>query len=279
MTSVARNNWILMLISGGLSLLLFMSSPEPDEAEPQTLSNIDPTEITHIRLALGRPGKTALELQKTNDQWMLTAPIALAVDPLAINEILRLASSNSHRQLDPEDIDRGKLKLDPPLWRVHLDQAVFEVGGREAISGHRYVGYAGQVHLIDDLNTTRLDNNYADLVARDLLAENFEITALRLPDAQNGSRDLSVSDTGSGGIFKNWAIAKAQWLVRPSKLDYQDVHSRVTVFMRDEKGASHSIDFLIRSSSPQLELIRPDLDLMYMLPGSAADELLSLPNA
>lgn len=279
MNALARNNWILGLIAVGLSVALLLTQTDTQDETAQPLSDLNIDTISQIEMALGRPGETTLKLSKTDQGWQLVQPVQMPADPMAVAEILRLATSTSSRSMDPATLDLAKVKLDPPLWRINLGDAVFEVGDTEAISGQRYVRHGDKVFLVADLNPARLDNNYADLVVRDLLLGDDVITSLRLPDAQRGSRDLPAADDHNAALIARWQNAQAQWLVRPSQLDFQDVHDRATVFLQDASGQDYSVDFLIRSRSPRLELIRPDLNLMYMLPGSAAQELLALPDA
>lgn len=274
MSTLTRHNLILALLAVVLSMALLLTTPEPAE-DSVPISTLDPQSVSHIELALGRPGEAHLELNKTAAGWHLTHPVHLPADPMAVAEILRLASSHSSRSMPLDSLQLAPLQLDPPLWRIRFDDESFAVGGTEALSGQRYVLYGDKVYLVADLNPARLDNNYADLVVRDLLPDADSILSLRLPDAQKGSRDLPAADSNNSALTQRWSQTQAQWLVRPSTLDYDDVHARATVFLQDEKGLRYSVDFLIRSRSPRLELIRPDLDLMYMLPGSAAQELLS----
>ncbi len=279
MSSLSRQNGLLALLAALLSLVLLVTRPSPPQDSDQPISLLQPDAIQRIELALGRAGGSRLQLQRDEQGWMLTAPVRMPADPIAVGEILRLASSRSDRQMPAQEADLGKLRLAPALWHISLNDTRFEVGGTEAISGRRYVRQGDTIYLVADLNAARLDNNYADLVARDLLPQDGEITALRLPDPINGSREISAQQDAHAPLLQRWLQAQAQWLVRPTRLDYQDVHERATVFVRDAGGSTRSIDFLIRSRSPQLELIRPDLDLMYMLPGSASDELLQPPDA
>ena len=274
MTAVTRNNWLLLLLASGLSLALLLTQPQPAPESSHTLSDLDIRTVRQIELSLGRAGQNAVQLQYEQKQWQLTSPLAVAADAHAVEEILRLATMPSHRQLDPTKLDLSALGLAPPLWRVRLDHAVFEIGGTEAISGQRYVLFKDQVHLIDDINTTRLDTNYADLVVRKLVPEQAQIRSLSLPDAQLGQREWLATQTQNQQLFQHWQHAEAQWLVRPTRLDYDDVHSRASLTLQQLNGDIISVDYLILSNGPQLQLIRPDLDLMYMLPQSAKHELL-----
>lgn len=264
MTTVRRTNLILAAIAALLSILLLLSQPEPTVPAAQPISSADPQQVQSIRLELGNGQPPALQLQRDDHGWALTKPVAMRADEAAVNEILRLLSVSSHRQIDPDDADLKSIRLDPPLWRVSIDGQSFEIGGTEALSGQRYVQYQGRIHLVADLNPARFDNNYADLVSRRLIPAEVTIRSIRLPQGE-----LNLVQDGSAALFARWANSEAQWLVRPSKMDFDDVRERVTVML--DNG---SIDFLIRSRQPRLELIRPDLDLMYMLPGSASQELL-----
>lgn len=264
MTKPNRINLVLGLIAALLTLILIAGAPQPEINPNQLLTDLDPQQVESIHLALGNGQAPTLQLTRKAEGWALTAPVQMPADDMAIGEILRLLTLTSARRIDPEQVDLAAIRMDPPLWRVSLDEQTFEIGGREALSGDRYVQHRGQIHLLADLNPARLDNNYADLVSRRLLFTDAQIQSIRLPD-----QDVTMLQDDSAELFARWRNAEAQWLVRPSKLDFEDVRQRVTVTLENA-----SVDFLIRSREPRLELIRPDLDLMYMLPASASQELL-----
>lgn len=264
MNTVTRTNLVLAAIAALLSILLLTSQPSTPESATQPLTASDPQQAQSVHIALGNGQPPELHLQRDAQGWALTAPVAMRADDLAIGEILRLLRLPSQRRIDVDAADLAALQLAPPLWRVQIDEHRFAIGGTEALSGQRYVLYQGQIHLVGDLNAARFDNNYADLVDRSLLGKHAQIQSIRLPQGE-----VTPVQAGSAEFFARWANAEAQWLVRPSKMDFDDVRERVTVRLD-----SASIDFLIRSREPRLELIRPDLDLMYMLPTSASRELL-----
>ncbi|ORE85235.1 hypothetical protein ATO7_15667 [Oceanococcus atlanticus] len=264
MNAVTRTNLTLGIIAALLSLILILHKPALQAPTTQRLSTAAPQQASSIQLSLGNGQPPTLILQRDEQAWTLNAPVRMRADDMAVNEILRLLSVSSQRTLDPSDTDLAAIRLDPPLWQVDIDEHRFAIGGTEALSGQRYVLYQGQIHLVGDLNAARFDNNYADLVDRSLLGEHGQIQSIRLPQGE-----VTLVQAGSAELFARWANAEAQWLVRPSKMDFDDVRERVTVRLD-----SASIDFLIRSREPRLELIRPDLDLMYMLPASASRELL-----
>lgn len=267
---MSRNNQILAAIAVFLSLLLLVPHQDAPLEHDARLSPLSASEIEHIQLQLGGRSSAPLLLSRRQGGWQLDSPVSLPADEAAVGEILRLLSSTSQRALAADSLQLDKLMLAPPLWRVTLNQQQFEIGGTDAINGLRYVRVADTVHLVADLNPARFDNNYADLVVRDLLPDKAEISQIQLPDAQQGQRSIQLADDGAAALFERWRHARAQWLLRPNALDYQDVHSRVTLQLADGR----SIDFLIRSLSPQVELIQPQLQLMYILPGSAREELL-----
>ena len=264
MSKQNRINLILALIAALLSLILIVDAPKPEVSPAQPVSELDPQQVQSIRLALGNGQPPTLELARDAQGWMLTAPVRMRADDMAIGEILRLLTLTSTRRIEPEQVDLAAVRLDPPLWRVSLDEQTFAIGRREALTGDRYVQFQDQIHLLSDLNPARFDNNYADLVSRRLLPAEQHIQSIRLPE-----QDMTLLQDGSAELFARWRNAEAQWLVRPSKLDFDDVRERVTITLENA-----SVDFLIRSREPRLELIRPDLDLMYMLPASASQELL-----
>lgn len=265
-----RSNAILSVIVLSLAVLMWLTRPQMANPAVSTLSSIKPESVEQIKLELGGRDAPSIILSRQDAGWMLLQPIEMPADPAAVAEILRLLNSRSQQQLSIAEVDLKKLKLNPPLWRVSLDEQSFSIGGTDAINGYRYVGTNGQIHLVADLNANRFDNNYADLVSRKLLPQGAQVTLISIPDSSLGQRQITWLNPSAEMLFQHWQQAQAQWMLRPSDLDFQQVHSRINLQLDN----GHSLDFLIHSLSPRLELIRPELDLMYVFPESASSELI-----
>ncbi len=273
---MTRIQLILALVATALGLYLLQEVEPTTPASPEPLTALDPQQVQRIELYMGADSDAAIVLRRQDQAWLLETPVQIEADALSVGEILRLASAPSRLQRPAEAFELAKLKLAPPLWRVRLDQTELQVGGIESISRQRYVRHQDTVHLVPDFNPAPLDGNYADLVSRQLLPQDAEILEIRLPshgaEAEAGSGAEPMTPEQAWQLAQRWRQAAADWVTRPMNLHFDAVRHRVTVVT-----AAQTLDFLISATGPRLELIRPDLDLLYSLPGSASTELLSTP--
>lgn len=246
-----------------LGLALWHQPPAPPATET-LLTGLRIDGIQQIRLFNGLKRKAAIQLQRENDGWWLQHPLQIRADAMSVHEILRLAETPSHVQRPASGLDLPALKLKPPLWRVQFNQHTLEIGGRESISGRRYIRVNDTVHLVADFNPALIDSNYADLADRSLLPANIDV--LQIQTSQDGPARAGAPHDA---LLSRWQTARADWIIRPMSMHFDQVDDRVRI-----KTRSGRIEFLVAGREPRLQLIRPDWDLLYVLPASAAAELL-----
>ncbi len=279
MTRAQRANLILLavlLLLGSAALLLRQPPPAP----PASLTAIDGTDISRISLRLG--DETGIELARREDGWWLEAPVQLPANAFELESLRSVLGATVHHRYPAAEIDLAGAGLAPPAWVLETDGGPpLAFGGIEPIEGRRYVLFEDAVHLIDDVSASSFDANYADLAARQLAAGLGELQQISLPGLhlqRTGSGWQSTPDAGSADAVQtladHWERARAMWVVRPLASEYAETRGEIVV-----RGKTGSARFLILKTAPQLELIRPAVDLNYTLPASAAQELLALPPA
>ncbi len=272
-------NRLNLILAGFAALLLavWLVKPAPPPPPP-LISALQADAIRSLQLFSGAQGQAGVQLQRNDGHWHLIHPIQAPADDFMVGQILRIVQAPSSRQYASEELDRVKLKLEPPLWRVIFDQDEFLVGASAPLNRQRYVQHGDTIHLIPDFNPARLDGNYADLVSRRLLEDNEVVLRLRLEDELYHRTEQGWEDSqgrarpGIEALFARWQQAEAQWVVRPTQSDFAAV-TRRAILHTDRR----SIDYLISQVEPELRLIRPDWDVLYNLPGSASAELLTAP--
>lgn len=264
-----RLNLILAALASLLLALLLLSGEPPQAPAAQPISSLDTGAVQRIALFAADSAAPRIVIERADGAWHLREPVATRADAFRIAEILALPGFASQRRLPVAGSDLAALDLDPPLWRVEFDGERFDIGASEPVTGQRHVRHGEWLHLVEDFNPTPFDLNHADLADRRLLPPGTRIVAMRLPDGRQAGAGAALSGADAG-LARRWTQAEAFWVGRPSEADFASVRSRITLQLED--GAS--LDFLLSATTPQLALIRPDLDLLYRLPGSARDELL-----
>lgn len=258
MNRIWRHNLLLAATAAALALWLWLDRPPAPPPPPAPLLQLEPEDVGRIEIG-GPEGLLAIELERQNDGWRLVRPVQAPADAFAVNRLLELPARPMQRRLQAGALNLAEAGLDPPLWTLRYDGQPLEIGATEPVSGRRYVRTRDAIALVDDIDPALLDPNYADLVSRQLISR--PVSSVTLPGAETPTTEAALTE--------HWQNAKALWVIRPDARDHDAAGARVMVTLKDE-----SIEFRLRRREPQLELIRPDLDLLYVLPGSAAGELL-----
>src|SRR5690606_20721236 len=111
-----------------------------------------------------------------------------------VASLLGLADTDVKRSLPVAEVDLAELKLDPPQYRITLDDTELAFGDSEPIGHRRYVRNGDQVALVLDPPSAALDADYSDLVAKALVPEAAEIRRIELPG-------LTLTREGEAGTW------------------------------------------------------------------------------
>lgn len=273
-------NIALVLVVAGLGAALYFSQ-KPEE-KPDPLTPLKPDSLT--RIALEHPGKATLRLQKQNGQWRLLEPVQADTDPYEIAGITALADLPVKRRLPTGAFSLADLGLDPPAYRVRLDDHTLEFGAVEPIEARRYLRSAGQVVLVEDPPASTLDADYSDLVSKSLLPTGSELVKLQLPgltlqrvaDGKSWSitpAPAAAAPHAAETLVKAWQDARAMWMAAEPEPAAQG--DAVTLGLKDGR----EIRLVVVERDPQLVLARPDLKLRYTLSKALDSELFQLATA
>jgi len=146
-----RNLAILAAVVLALGAFIFLyerdlpSTDERTELEKKVLGLDDGGEIEAVRL---EHGGESLRLEKGDDGWRLTEPIADVVEETRVESLVgTLAGLEKTRTL--EDADRAELGLEEPLGRIAIvasggEEIVLSLGGEVPASSARVVGIGGR---------------------------------------------------------------------------------------------------------------------------------------
>jgi hypothetical protein len=282
-----RLNLILMVIVVTLvGALYFGKKKEAPKGLPVTALKAEA--IT--KLTLHHPNAADIVLEKKDGQWALTAPVQVAADPYELNSLLGVATAEAKTSIDPKDVKKlSDLGLDPPAFSLTLNDVKVDFGGTEPLNYRRYVETGGKIDLIDDPPASALDADYSDLVAKTLLPDGAQISAIAVPglkvartaDGKAWTTDPADAKAGSDELQKFvdiWTSARALWNAA-TPADAKDAKSPganpQTTLITLKDGTV--LSFNIAGRDPQLVLERADLKVQYDLAKGDADKLLKLP--
>ncbi len=273
-------NIALAVVAVGLGAAVVLSQKKaPPKGEP--LTSLKPDAIEHVVIA--HPGKPEIHLDKQNGRWMLTAPIQADTDLLNINGVLAVATSEVKTSLDPAEVKKSALGLDPPGYTVKFNDTVLQFGGVESLRYQRYVEVGNHIDLIDDPPSSTLDEDYSDLVSKALLPDQAQIQKIEVPgltltrSADGKSWEGAPAGTSAADLqafVDGWSKARAMWCQFDNAPASPEVITGdpVTITLKDR-----ALPFHVVSRDPQFVLAAPDLKLRYTLSKTEVDKLLKLP--
>jgi len=265
----------LFAVAVGLAAAVWFAQKKDEDKKPP-LTSLAPAAVDSI--AIEHPGSPAIRLARQNGTWMLTAPVQAEVDPFEVNALVGLADTGLQQKLSEGDLK--ELGLAPARYRITINDQSIDFGGEEPLKYRRYVRVNGRdLGLINDPGSAAFDADYSDLVAKNLLPGNADITRIAAPG-------LSLEKT-AGGVWNSpdhpqakpeqlqavvdaWKGAKSLF---NGALDPEDIKAEaVTLTLADGR----TLGFNIAARDPQLILARPELGVRYTLARTELDTLLKL---
>jgi hypothetical protein len=274
-------NLVLFLAVLGLALVAwFKPGVKPVDAPRPIITGLTPEQTGS--LTVERLTRDPLTFSRRDGRWFLMADKReLPAADFQVRALLRLLEATATRYYPVGSLDLAALGLQPPRARVAMDDVDIRFGTTDALKNQRYVQVGDTVYLIDDQYQHLLNAAWPNFVSRQLLEGRGAIIRLELPDmtlsyADDGHWRLDPEQEAIGAdtlqvLIENWQNATA---LLTRRNDDSATGETVTVYTRD---STRPIVLRIVTRTPDLILARPDWGIQYLLPGSEADSLFTLP--
>ncbi|MDX5334307.1 MAG: DUF4340 domain-containing protein [Gammaproteobacteria bacterium] len=264
-----------LLVAVGVLAAVALLRPGAEEA-PARLTGQDAAAI--VRIVVQGEDQVPVELERRGAHWWMTRPWELEASPRRIEDLLGFARAPVHASYPADDLVLDRYGLAPPRMRLELDDTVIAFGDTNPVSRSRYVRVGDRVHLIDDTRTYLLNatpESYLGprLLPRDARIEALALPGLRITRAPGGAGWQTDADVPADLLqarINAWQGAEALWAKAYTP---REGLPTVTVTLADGR----TIAFTVAATEPDLELARPDLGIVYTLPGEAATGLLDGP--
>jgi len=172
------NGLLLLSIIG---LYLFLNSPNKlGNYSSQSISSLHFNDIQTIQVQ--RNEITTIELQKQDQQWLISYPITAHANPIKIKLLLSILNAKTYNQIPIANINSlAQFKLSPPAFTLKLNQHRFDFGDIESLNKYRYLQYKDIIYLIDDTIAPLLNSNANSFINNRLIGDNKKIIKLDLP--------------------------------------------------------------------------------------------------
>jgi len=249
-------NVLLLLAVAALGSWLLLGEPEaPPLPPPLAVSTIDPASVNRIHL--GRPGNPDLLLQRSGTEWQMVSPVQARANPFRINSLLSLLQTYS---ISTVNADPGAVGLtdNNSVVTLAFDDEVFRFGDSNPLDQSRYLLHRNTIHLVEDTLYQQLLQDAGFFVDKRLLSDMEQLVSVTLSDPA-----LSITDPA---LLIRWQQLEAE---RVSLADA--TVSGAELLIETTTGIQIPLRLLI--SSTEVQLIRPDMGLVYHLPTAQAVDL------
>ncbi|AXQ27265.1 DUF4340 domain-containing protein [Solimonas sp. K1W22B-7] len=274
-------NLALLVAVGGLGAAAYFGQKKEEPVVPLTALAADAL----TRIAVEHPGQPKLLLEKQGGEWKLLEPVKADTDPFEVSALTSLATLTAKRKLPLAEVKLPELGLQPPAYRITLNDVALDFGGIEQIEARRYILSGGAVALVDDPPSAALDADYSDLVAKALVPEKAEIAKIELPTGVSVVRgadgkswvaaplQADISIDAAQKLANAWKDARAMWMAAEPLAGSQGQAVKVT--LQDGR----VLRFVIAERDPQLVIANPELKVRYTLSKVLDSELFELHKA
>lgn len=269
-------NVALLLLAVGLVVFIWLDPLRAPPPVEDKLSTIDPTEVRRLRIE--GPNRPPIELIREHGAWRLVAPLSLPANENRVWALLGLAAATVHDAFRAEGNNLSEFGLDPPKFKVLLDEHEFRFGDTEPLNGRRYVEYGPDVHLISDVYFHHLLATAPAFVdpapiGSDARPVGFLLSGAKLRLEKGGWRvdppGASGADAGER-LANAWASARAASVKRfDPNLDWKQT------IQIELNGASEPIRLRIAQLEHELVIGRPEWKVQYHFPKKAGLRLLA----
>ena len=275
-----RLGWIInaLLLIGVISLGAYAWHKADQPKEPSyKLSTLTIAGVKRIAVApRNAPGYT---LEKREETWFLSAPIAARADQTQVQRMLDLLSAASKEKLAASDLKR--FDLDPPALRVSMDGQSFSFGGTNPLSQDQYLATGDSVYLVSAYYASLVPRGSDRMLTHSLFKESEKAVGFKFKgfsvEQKDGKWTLapqrsSDKERPSQDDLNRWAD---DWRYA-SSLVTQPWSGKSTPDVVEAKLADgRTITFVVVRREPELILARPDEKLQFQFSGEMTRRLLN----
>ena len=278
-----RRRWLLnaaLLVLIGLLawLAMYRAGQEKDAAGPP-LTALAADAVMQLRIE--RPGHPAIVLEKTGNDWTLTAPVPARANRFNIEGLLRILAAPGATRFPAVAQDLAKFGLDQPQSRVRFGSEEIVFGSLHPLNNRIYVQHGNEIVLIPAHYLSSAVYPYSNFIDSRLFEEDRRITAIRLPDFTLTQKDgvwhrqpvqAGLTSDRINDFAAEWRNARALGV---EKYSGKEILDRIEITsLRDDKTEKLTLGIL--AYKPDFVLYRQDENLEYHFTEDTGKRLLSI---
>jgi hypothetical protein len=270
-----------MWLAAALLALVWVVWQEPGQAPKKEaavkLTAVPATAITKIAIT-NHDG--TITLGKELGEWRLLEPVAIAANPVRVDDLLQVLQAESLVRFPAAGRDLSQYGLAAPAVKLRVNDTELLFGGVTPVDQQRYVKLGDTIHLIADRYMFDLTGDAAALVSRDLVPHGKRIVALDLPDKklsrnEKGEWSMMPADKGVSSdavqvLVNAWRDVQA---LRVAAYAKQAAQGEVVIGI---EGEQQPLRYQITARKPDLILARPEIGMQFYVAAEQAESLFSV---
>ena len=196
-----KRRWLLnaglLALIAALAWIVVQRSGQQKDTPGPPLTGLSAAAVAHVRIE--RPKQPAIALEKTGNEWKLTAPLPARVNRLNVETLLHVLSAPVETRFPAVTAELPQYGLEKPSARVWLENEEIAFGALHPLKNQIYVLHNNEVALIPGYHLSAATYSYTNFIDSRLFEEDRKLTSLRLPGFM-----LSLKD----GVWRRQPVDK-----------------------------------------------------------------------
>lgn len=296
-----KKRWVLnlLLLCVVASLVAFLYLRPKQAAQQEATYEISGFKLSEFNaISIEFPAKAAVNFEKVNGYWRLTAPHQTRADQSSVQRILSIIAAKTKDKISTEKFgsaDLEKFGLNNPsiklkLFRDKNNSEEFLFGTHNPVTEEQYVAYKNAIYLLPNSYAEAASTQIVELVDKAPLKPTEKVAGFDFSHLEQWEQSALNVDLVDGQWKVSIAAAKPQQNELNEWLDYSWVHAlakSVEFYTPDRKATYPSLEVKLADGSkvhfdkilesPELILARPDEGLSYHFDPEAGFNMLNPP--
>lgn len=244
-------NLALLLLVAGLGGFVWWKTSQPEPVQA-TLVSLARPDITHVVITrdAGNAKPDIIRLERTGEQWRMTAPMQMAANPARISQLFTLLDETVDASYDAAGKDLQQYGLKPAAVSLAFNDQTLLFGSDNPISHKRYILTGGKIKLASEAVYGLLTGEPLDLVSNQLVPVGRSVKEVSLPKGYGNPPET----------VQNWQSADA---VRLEKQEGKpDSQQQVTLTLDD----GSKLVYALLPDANEMVLLNEAVGIRYILP-------------
>lgn len=253
------NLLLLFVVAGLAGLVWWQLQQKEQQAQSTRLLPFGLADVSSVAIERKDEAPSTLEFKREGENWSLTQPVKVAANEIKLRQLLTLLDEKVESSYPSANKDLSAYGLAPANLSVRFNDKTLVLGESNPVSNFRYILNGEQIQLVNEAVYSLAQEDWVNFVALKLVPDEFQLTAVQLPE---GFAD-------SPTLVSAWKSAEA---IRVKRFEAEDIKPEMQKLIL--KSASTTRELLIASLQDELVFADPTRQLAYVLPISQAAQLL-----